>query len=147
MAVAYRPVQWNRNKWIYDAILVLSVAGYILVYTRVAPLVREGPPLDTATLRMRAYGSCAFLMLTLILAIGPLARLDRRFLPVLYNRRHFGVMTCVVAGAHLGYVLGWFHAFAPVDRGSRSCRATPPSARSPASRSRRWACWRSPSCW
>ena len=47
---------------------------------------------------MRAFGSCAFLMLTLILCIGPLARLDARFLPLLYNRRHFGVLTALDAG-------------------------------------------------
>ena len=44
-----------------------------------------------------AFGSCAFVMLTVILSIGPLARLDRRFLPLLYNRRHFGVLTFVIA--------------------------------------------------
>ena len=116
MSVAYRPVQWNRNKAIYDAILIICVVGYILLYTQLAPRWRSFElPLDGAIVRMRAYGTCAFLMMTLILCIGPLARLDRRFLPVLYNRRHFGVMTAVVAGAHLSAVLGWYHSFAPVD--------------------------------
>ncbi|MGF1625694.1 MAG: Rieske 2Fe-2S domain-containing protein [Alphaproteobacteria bacterium] len=116
MAHAYRPVQWNRNKWIYDAVLVLCVVAYLLLYLEIAPQLQQaGRAVDGATLRMRAFGSCAFLMLTLILCIGPLARLDRRFLPLLYNRRHFGVLTCVVAAAHLSQVLGWYHAFAPVD--------------------------------
>lgn len=116
MGHAYRPVQWNRNKWIYDAILIVCVIGYILLYSSVAPLFETGgKPINTPIIRMRAFGTCAFLMLTAILCIGPLARLDRRFLPVLYNRRHFGVLTAVVAGAHLSYVLGWYHAFAPVD--------------------------------
>ncbi len=39
-------------------------------------------------------------MLTVILCIGPLARLDARFRPLLYNRRHFGVLTFVVATVH-----------------------------------------------
>src|ERR1700692_411875 len=47
-------------------------------------------------------------MLTTTLAIGPLARLDSRFLPLLYNRRHFGVLTCAVAGGHVAAVLGWY---------------------------------------
>lgn len=47
---------------------------------------------------MRAYVNCAFLMLT-ILAIGPLARLDTWFLPLLHNRRHFGVITGQSCGA------------------------------------------------
>jgi nitrite reductase/ring-hydroxylating ferredoxin subunit/DMSO/TMAO reductase YedYZ heme-binding membrane subunit len=55
-----------------------------------------------------AFGSCAFLMLTIILAIGPLTRLDRRFLPLLYNRRHFGVLTFLVAATHLGFMLAWY---------------------------------------
>ena len=58
---------------------------------------------------MRAFGSCAFLMLTLILCIGPLARIDPRFLPLLYNRRHFGVITCGVALVHAKAVLDWYH--------------------------------------
>ena len=33
----------------------------------------------------------------MILSIGPLARLDRRFLPLLYNRRHLGVTMFVLA--------------------------------------------------
>ena len=48
-------------------------------------LTHHAAPRDMA----RAFGACAFVMLTVILAIGPLARLDRRFLPLLYNRRHF----------------------------------------------------------
>jgi nitrite reductase/ring-hydroxylating ferredoxin subunit/DMSO/TMAO reductase YedYZ heme-binding membrane subunit len=62
---------------------------------------------------MRAFGTCAFLMLTLILCIGPLAQLDRRFLPLLYNRRHFGVLTALVALTHAVYVLNWYYAFSP----------------------------------
>ena len=55
-------------------------------------------------------------MLTVILCIGPLARLDKRFLPILYNRRHFGVLTTAVAFTHAMFVLGWYFSFAPIDR-------------------------------
>jgi nitrite reductase/ring-hydroxylating ferredoxin subunit/DMSO/TMAO reductase YedYZ heme-binding membrane subunit len=47
-------------------------------------------------------------MLTVVLSIGPLARLNRRFLPLLYNRRHFGVLTFVVAMIHFGFLLAWY---------------------------------------
>jgi nitrite reductase/ring-hydroxylating ferredoxin subunit/DMSO/TMAO reductase YedYZ heme-binding membrane subunit len=57
---------------------------------------------------IRAFGSCAFLMLTAILSIGPLARLDRRFLPLLYNRRHFGVLTFFVAALHAWFMIDWY---------------------------------------
>src|SRR5207247_10385534 len=59
-------------------------------------------------LRIRAFGSCAFFMLTIILSIGPLARLDRRFLLLLYNRRHFGVLTFFVALLHASFMVEWF---------------------------------------
>jgi nitrite reductase/ring-hydroxylating ferredoxin subunit/DMSO/TMAO reductase YedYZ heme-binding membrane subunit len=64
---------------------------------------------------MAAFGTCAFLLLTLILCIGPLARLDRRFLPLLYNRRHFGVLTCAVALTHASAALDWYFSYSPLD--------------------------------
>ncbi|EDP63073.1 Rieske 2Fe-2S domain protein [alpha proteobacterium BAL199] len=115
MSVRYRPVQWNRSKVVYDTCLGVGVALYLLIYLRWAPGLVEPPLIGGAELRMRAFGTCAFWMLTLILCIGPLARLDRRFLPVLYNRRHFGVLTFFVAVAHLYTVLGWYTAFSPID--------------------------------
>ena len=115
MSVAYIPVQWNRNKWIYDAVLVALVVLYIVAFLKWGPSAQDVTrPIDTAVHRARAFGSCAFFMLTVILCIGPLARLDRRFLPLLYNRRHFGVLTCFVAMAHVGFILDWYFAFSPV---------------------------------
>ena len=108
------PVQWTRNKWIYDAVLVVCVAAYVLGFIWYGnPAADVTRPVDGAVVRMRAWGSCAFLMLTLVLCIGPLARLDPRFLPLLYNRRHFGVLTALVAFSHAAAVLGWYYAFSP----------------------------------
>ncbi len=116
MSVQFKPVLWNRNKIIYDAVLLSAVFIYILAYLRIGPMFQEvSLPLDGAILRMRAFGSCAFLLLTCALCIGPLARIDNRFLPLLYNRRHLGVMTASVASVHASYVLGWYFAFSPVD--------------------------------
>lgn len=115
MSVRYVPVQWNPNKYFYDAVLLLAVVAYIWLFLRVgAGWADTTRPVDGAILRIRAFGTCAFLMLTMILMIGPLARLDRRFLPVLYNRRHFGVLTAMVAGIHALNVLGWYYAFSPI---------------------------------
>ena len=116
MSVGYSPVQWNVNKYIYDAILLGAIVVYILLFIRFAPeLLNFEKPIDRAILRMRAFGSCAFLMLTFILCIGPLARLNRKFLPLLYNRRHFGVLLALVALTHAQAVLDWYHAFSPQD--------------------------------
>lgn len=117
MSVKYVPVQWNMNKWVYDAVLLGAVVAYIWVFLQWGAPAAEftrGP--DGAILGMRAFGSCAFLMLTFILCIGPLARLDPRFLPVLYNRRHFGVMTFAVAFTHAAYVYNWYYNFIPTSR-------------------------------
>ena len=112
MSVKYVPVQWNANKWGYDAVLIAVVVLYVWIFIRLGtPAADLARPLDYAILRMRAFGTCAFWMLTFILCIGPLARLDKRFLPVLYNRRHFGVLTTVVAFTHAMYVLGWYFSF------------------------------------
>ena len=114
MSVAYKPVLWNRNKYIYDAMLVAMVAVYLAIFHNLAPAA-GATPLDDASRDMRAFGSCAFLMLTALLCIGPLARFDARFLPILYNRRHFGVLTCAVALAHAYAVMGWYFAYSPAD--------------------------------
>ena len=115
MSVKYIPVQWNHNKYFYDAVLLVCVAVYILVFIRVGtPAADVSRPIDGAIIRMRAFGTCAFLMLTVILCIGPLARLDRRYLPLLYNRRHFGVLTFLVALTHVVYVLNWYYAFSDI---------------------------------
>jgi DMSO/TMAO reductase YedYZ heme-binding membrane subunit len=114
MSVDYVPVAWNRSKKIYDAIAIAGIVAYLLIYLMLGPLLqRITLPLDAPTMAMKAYGSCAFILLTVILCIGPAARLNPRFLPLLYNRRHLGVMTCVVAASHVQAVLGWYFAFSP----------------------------------
>ena len=60
---------------------------------------------------LRGLGTCALLMLHITLAIGPLARLDKRFLPVLYNRRHLGVATFAVGLLHGLLATGFYHGF------------------------------------
>ena len=97
MSAGFRAVQWNRAKLVYDGILLVGVVLYIGAYlTLVYWLEPPKDQLAAIDIRIRALGTCAFLMLTMILSIGPLTRLDRRFLPLLYNRRHFGVLTFFV---------------------------------------------------
>jgi nitrite reductase/ring-hydroxylating ferredoxin subunit/DMSO/TMAO reductase YedYZ heme-binding membrane subunit len=109
MSAGFRAVQWNRRKVVYDLILVAGVALYIAAFMGISAW--RNPPADWpawTNLRIDAFGSCAFIMLTIILSIGPLARLDPRFLPLLYNRRHFGVLTFLVAAVHGWSVVEWF---------------------------------------
>jgi nitrite reductase/ring-hydroxylating ferredoxin subunit/DMSO/TMAO reductase YedYZ heme-binding membrane subunit len=114
VSVKYTPVQWNTNKWRYDAIMLTAFTGFLLVFLYLTPgQLGHARPISPQIHNARAFGACAFLMLTVILCIGPLARLDRRFLPLLYNRRHFGVMTAFVALTHAGFILDWYFAFSP----------------------------------
>src|SRR5499427_3715501 len=109
MSSAFRAVQWNRTKLVYDGVLLAGVTLYIGAYLILAQWLDPPKDLPAAIdLRIRAFGTCAFLMLTIILSIGPLARLDRRFLPLLYNRRHFGVLTFCVAALHAWFMVEWF---------------------------------------
>lgn len=117
MSVKYVPVQWNRFKWSYDAALLIGVGLFLWLYLSLDnAALGHDRPVSAAIKNARAFGACAFVMLTIILAIGPLARLDTRFLPLLYNRRHFGVLTAAVATTHAWFVLGWYFAFSPADR-------------------------------
>jgi nitrite reductase/ring-hydroxylating ferredoxin subunit/DMSO/TMAO reductase YedYZ heme-binding membrane subunit len=110
MSLGFRAVQWNRDKIVYDAILLGGVTASIGIVMTAGRwwLSPEGDPATWEDLLIRAFGTCAFLMLTIILSIGPLARLDRRFLPLLYNRRHFGVLTFCVASVHGWLNIDWF---------------------------------------
>jgi nitrite reductase/ring-hydroxylating ferredoxin subunit/DMSO/TMAO reductase YedYZ heme-binding membrane subunit len=111
MSTGFRAVQWNRDKVIYDAILVAAVALFLVAFVVIARQLHPPKNLaDAIDVWIRATGSCAFLMLTVILCIGPLARLDRKFLPLLYNRRHFGVLTFLIAATHGWLMIEWYTA-------------------------------------
>lgn len=107
MSTTYRPVSWNAYKRRYDAVLASILAGFLATFLLVE--LRLRPELTIETLLLRALGAAAFVLLHVILAIGPLARLDRRALPLLYNRRHLGVTMFVVALTHGVLALVQFH--------------------------------------
>jgi len=113
MSLAYRTVGWNPDKRRYDTIAGASIAVYLALFIGIQAALR--PELTIETLLIRAFGSAALLLLHVVLSIGPLARLDRRFLPLLYNRRHLGVMTCTMALAHGLFAIVQFHGFGTLD--------------------------------
>jgi sulfoxide reductase heme-binding subunit YedZ len=113
MSAAYKSVQWNRQKLVYDAVMLAGIGIFLGIVLNLTPLL--DPNTDLKNLEIRACGSAAFILMSIILCIGPLCRLDSRFLPLLYNRRHLGVITCAVAGYHGWLVLGWYHAFGNVE--------------------------------
>ncbi len=109
MSVGYRTVQWTPSKRVYDLVVLLLVV--LLVGGFVAISLLTHPRLTAETLVIRGTALAAFVLLTVILCIGPLARLDRRFLPLLYNRRHLGVAMFLLALLHAATAILQFHAF------------------------------------
>lgn len=108
MGVEYQAVQWNRQKRIYDFTLIGAVAAYLLAFGVLTKILF--PYVTDEIMLMRAFGTAAFLLLHVILCIGPLCRLNPRFLPLLYNRRHAGVTMCLLALIHASLVVLTYHA-------------------------------------
>jgi nitrite reductase/ring-hydroxylating ferredoxin subunit/DMSO/TMAO reductase YedYZ heme-binding membrane subunit len=112
MSHAYRTVQWNAQKRGYDTWLAAAVLGYLAVFAGLDLWLHPGTTAET--LLLRALGTAALLGLWVALSIGPLCRLDARFLPLLYNRRHLGVTVFALAAAHALLALVQFHALGDV---------------------------------
>ncbi len=108
MGVEYISIQWNRQKKFYDGVLVGGVAAYLVIFSLLTQLLF--PRVTDEIMLIRAFGTGAFLLLHIVLCIGPLCRLNSRFLPLLYNRRHAGV-TCFILGLiHAALVVITYHA-------------------------------------
>src|SRR5215212_2810946 len=108
MGVEYSAVQWNRQKRLYDFTLAGGVAAFLAVFIVATKLLF--PFITNEILLMRAFGVAAFVLLHIILCIGPLCRLNRRFLPLLYNRRHAGVTMALLSLVHAVLVVATYHA-------------------------------------
>ncbi len=113
MSVSYQAVLWNRHKKIYDGVLAAGIFLYLGLFVGVGFLVH--PEATVETMLIRGFGTAALLLLHVVLSIGPLCRIDRRFLPLLYNRRHLGVTMFVLALAHGVLSIVQFHAFGDVN--------------------------------
>ncbi|MDA0577422.1 MAG: ferric reductase-like transmembrane domain-containing protein [Verrucomicrobia bacterium] len=113
MTLAYQAISWNRQKRVYDTVMAGGVLTFLAVFV-VTGLVLHSE-ITAEALLIRALGTGAFLLLNVVLSIGPLCRVDPRFLPMLYNRRHMGVATFLLGAAHGGFALVQFHALGDVN--------------------------------
>lgn len=113
MSATYQAVLWNRFKKRYDQLLALGVVLSIVLFT--AGTMIASPNANPVQVLIRAFGFTAIALLHCILAIGPLARLNTRWLPLLYNRRHLGVTMFLLAFLHGGLVIFWYHAMGTVN--------------------------------
>ncbi len=113
MSQHYRAISWNPQKRSYDAVMAAGLVLYLTLFVGVSALTN--PNATVETLLIRAFGTAALLLLHIVLLIGPLCRLQPRFLPLLYNRRHLGVTTFIIGLAHGGLALFQFHALGDVN--------------------------------
>ncbi len=108
MSASYVPVSWNPFKKKYDLFLWIFIGVYLMSFILLNVFLF--PQLILVTILIRAFGTLAIVLLHVILVIGPLCRLDTKFLPLLYNRRHLGVTMFFMASAHAILSLIWFHS-------------------------------------
>src|SRR5499425_1133299 len=108
MSHQYVAVGWNRQKRVYDLVLLAGIVFYLGIFITLGNSLF--PYATAETMLIRAVGSAAFLLLHIVLCIGPLCRLDSRFLPLLYNRRHLGVATFLLGAVHGVFGIIQFHS-------------------------------------
>jgi nitrite reductase/ring-hydroxylating ferredoxin subunit/DMSO/TMAO reductase YedYZ heme-binding membrane subunit len=108
MSATYQAIQWNRQKKLYDLALLGGLALYLFSFGACTEIFF--PYITAEIMIMRGFGTAAYLMIHFILCIGPLCRLDARFLPLLYNRRHAGVICFLLASVHAFFVITTYDA-------------------------------------
>jgi nitrite reductase/ring-hydroxylating ferredoxin subunit/DMSO/TMAO reductase YedYZ heme-binding membrane subunit len=113
MSVSYRAVGWNKFKKRYDLLLVIGIILYIALFMAVS--LALNPSATAEIMLIRATGTAGILLLHIILCIGPLARLDPRWLPILYNRRHLGVSMFLLGLIHAALVVLTYHVGADLN--------------------------------
>ena len=113
MSVGYAAVGWNRQKKIYDWLIL----GFCVLYLRTFVTLTAifNPDYTFETVLIRSTSTLAVLLLHIILSIGPLARLNKKFLPLLYNRRHLGVTMFCIAAVHGVFSILQFHTLGNVN--------------------------------
>jgi nitrite reductase/ring-hydroxylating ferredoxin subunit/DMSO/TMAO reductase YedYZ heme-binding membrane subunit len=116
MSHGYRVVSWTPFKKRFDGWMTAGIVVYLASFAGVSAwAVPNGESFTPLQILIRATGTLAMLLLTFVLCIGPLARLTPRFKPLLYNRRHLGVATFLVALAHAVMVVVWYHGFGVIN--------------------------------
>jgi sulfoxide reductase heme-binding subunit YedZ len=113
MSAYYQSILWNRQKRIYDLVLVCFVVLYVSIFITTTAVL--DPDVTQETLIIRSTSTLALLLLHVILCIGPLARLNPVFLPLLYNRRHLGVTMFLIGAIHGTFSIVQFHSLGNIN--------------------------------
>ncbi len=113
MGASYTAVSWNKQKKMYDWIIFAFCAVYLTTFIVLTAIFN--PDYTFETVLIRSTATLAVIILHIILSIGPLTRINKKFLPLLYNRRHLGVtMFCIVL-VHGAFSILQFHSLGNVN--------------------------------
>jgi len=113
MSVGYAAVGWNRQKKLYDWFIFGFCGLYLTTFVILTAVFN--PTYTFETVVIRSTSTLAVLLLHVILSIGPLARINKKFLPLLYNRRHLGVTMFCIAAVHGVFSIMQFHTLGNVN--------------------------------
>lgn len=113
MGASYSAVGWNRQKKIYDRLIFSFCVLYLATFIVLTAIYN--PDYTFETVLIRSTSTLALLLLHVILSIGPLSRINRKFLPLLYNRRHLGVTMFTVGAVHGIFSILQFHSLGNVN--------------------------------
>jgi sulfoxide reductase heme-binding subunit YedZ len=125
MSVSYRAVGWNPFKKRYDLVLAASVIAFLAAFVAIGLGIH--PVITIEILMIRATATAAIVLLHFILIIGPMARIDERWRPLLYNRRHLGVTMFLLGLTHAILAIATYHRCTRTFRGSLSYISPTPS--------------------
>ena len=107
MSASYQSILWNKFKKKYDVTAVFFIISFLAI--SVISNFILFPKANVVTVIIRSFGLLSIVLLHIILSIGPLCRINSKFLPLLYNRRHLGVMLFMVVTVHACLSIFWFH--------------------------------------
>jgi nitrite reductase/ring-hydroxylating ferredoxin subunit/DMSO/TMAO reductase YedYZ heme-binding membrane subunit len=113
MSASYTAVGWNRQKKQYDWLIFGCCVLYLILFILFTAVYN--PQYTFETVLVRSTSTLAILLLHVILAIGPLCRINKKFLPLLYNRRHLGVTMFTIALIHGSFGIFQFHALGNIN--------------------------------
>lgn len=107
MSVSYRAVGWTAYKKRHDWIVLIGIILFLLTFVGLG--LAFDPAITLEILLMRATAIAGITLLHVILIIGPLARRNKLWLPILYNRRHLGVTMFLLGLIHAVLAILTYH--------------------------------------
>lgn len=113
MSASYQAIGWNRQKKYYDWLIFGFCVLYLSIFIALTAIFNSQYTFETVLIR--SSSTLAVILLHVILCIGPLSRINRKFLPLLYNRRHLGVTMFLLAAVHGTFSIIHFHALGDVN--------------------------------